>query len=422
MSRSGTLIVCLHNLDCSGANQVILNIVQGTVHAGNVVILSPRAGPMSKRLIDCGASVRVGVLEELLLHIRDAFLVICNSLMTADIVVSVAASCHPVIWIVHEWWTNEMISQQFALRNLIGYDLGLVKKAMCVASHVVFVCKRQQDLYCPSAPSSVIHVGVPKHGRAMTTPCLPVSSVAVSADSDKSAETDSATTPALSTSGGKGTVESIASACTAEEEDNFCGLNDAPVPNSIPVPASISASTMSMPTISKPSSATTTTSANDLAAAVSPSSTTIASSSPPIPMQQQPPVVVFLVLGIVCPRKNQIWAVELFKQLKRTLFATVDGTSGSAAYPSVRLQIVGARYERSYEINYLDELALAIGEDPDISLYPVTDNVYSHLAQADVLLFPSLNEVSSFLVLSILQSVIRPLGICNQLIGELNLL
>ena len=84
-------MLCTHNLDCSGANQVILNIVQGAIHAGNVVVLSPRLGPMANRFIDCGASVRTGVLSELLRDIRDVFLVICNTIMCANIVVEIVS-------------------------------------------------------------------------------------------------------------------------------------------------------------------------------------------------------------------------------------------------------------------------------------------------------------------------------------------
>ena len=32
MPRSGTLVICVQNLDFSGANQVVLNIVAGRVH------------------------------------------------------------------------------------------------------------------------------------------------------------------------------------------------------------------------------------------------------------------------------------------------------------------------------------------------------------------------------------------------------
>lgn len=41
MPRSGTLVICVQNLDYSGANQVVLNIVSGRMHESNVVVLSP---------------------------------------------------------------------------------------------------------------------------------------------------------------------------------------------------------------------------------------------------------------------------------------------------------------------------------------------------------------------------------------------
>jgi glycosyltransferase involved in cell wall biosynthesis len=289
---------------------VVLNLVQGSVHSGNVVVLSPRAGSMSARFVDCGASIRVGNLSELLINIRDAFLVVCNTIMTADIVVSVAQSSHPVIWLVHEWWTEDMIVQNFSLRSLPGGGIAAVGEAMRVASHIVFVCNSQQQLYLPSAPSSVIHVGVP----------FPLD------------------------------LPTLATTCVVTK----------PRP-----PADIAAAATTTP-------------------------------------------VIFLVLGIVCPRKNQMWAVELFQLLQRTLRSAADGDSEEAPSggdyeetpcPPVQLHIVGARRDRDYEIAYLDQLLATIGTDCDISVFPVTDNVHSHLLVADVLLFPSLNEVTPLVIL-----------------------
>jgi len=85
MVRSGTLVVCVQNLDFSGANQVVLNIVAGSIHHGNIVILSPRLGPLVSRFVDSGASVRVGEIQSLLSDIRDVFCIICNTIMTAPI-------------------------------------------------------------------------------------------------------------------------------------------------------------------------------------------------------------------------------------------------------------------------------------------------------------------------------------------------
>eukprot|EP01040_Poterioochromonas_malhamensis_P014639 gene14639-16232_t len=90
MPRSGTLVICVQNLDFSGANQVVLNIVAGKMHESNVVVLSPKNGTFGARFVESGAAVRVGILEDLLNGIRDVFCIICNTIMTANIVVDMA--------------------------------------------------------------------------------------------------------------------------------------------------------------------------------------------------------------------------------------------------------------------------------------------------------------------------------------------
>ena len=45
MPRAGTLVICVQNLDYSGANQVVLNIISGRTHESNVVVLSPKRMP-----------------------------------------------------------------------------------------------------------------------------------------------------------------------------------------------------------------------------------------------------------------------------------------------------------------------------------------------------------------------------------------
>ena len=90
MPREGTLVFCLQNLDFSGANQVILNIVLGDVHRGNTIVLSPKIGSFAARFVDTGVSVRVGVLEDLLQAIDDVFCVVCNTIMTCHFVVTMS--------------------------------------------------------------------------------------------------------------------------------------------------------------------------------------------------------------------------------------------------------------------------------------------------------------------------------------------
>lgn len=90
---------------------------------------------------------------------------------------------------------------------------------------------------------------------------------------------------------------------------------------------------------------------------------------------------IFLCLGIVCPRKNQHWCVEIFKKLVGNR-------------KDVKLLIVGARYTRTYEIEYVEKLKEIIGNDKRVEVHDVTDNVDKYFQVADCLLFTSMNEVT----------------------------
>ena len=89
--RQGTLVVCVQNLDHSGANQVILNLVLGKLHRSNIVVLSPSIGPFAARFLGTGVAVRTGLVSVLLNEIRDIVCVICNTIMTAHIIIEVAS-------------------------------------------------------------------------------------------------------------------------------------------------------------------------------------------------------------------------------------------------------------------------------------------------------------------------------------------
>jgi hypothetical protein len=58
----------------------------------------------------------------------------------------------------------------------------------------------------------------------------------------------------------------------------------------------------------------------------------------------------------------------------------------------VCLQIVGARYVRDYEIEYVEKVKAAIDGDKRISLHEVTPNPDEFYRKADVLVFASINE------------------------------
>ena len=83
--RTGSLVLALHNLDLSGANQVLVNIVSSSLRESNVVVLAPKLGPASQRFFDVGASIRIGDPKTILNTISDVILVLCNTIMTADI-------------------------------------------------------------------------------------------------------------------------------------------------------------------------------------------------------------------------------------------------------------------------------------------------------------------------------------------------
>jgi 5'-nucleotidase len=95
--------------------------------------------------------------------------------------------------------------------------------------------------------------------------------------------------------------------------------------------------------------------------------------------------VRFLTLGIVCPRKNQQMAVRAFKKF-------------AGDRDDVELDVVGARYIRDYEKDYVKKVEEEIDGDPRIKLHPVTDDPASWYARADVLLFLSVNEVTPLVI------------------------
>jgi 5'-nucleotidase len=92
-------------------------------------------------------------------------------------------------------------------------------------------------------------------------------------------------------------------------------------------------------------------------------------------------VTTFLCMGIVCPRKNQHTTVKLFKKF-------------AGDRDDVKLIVVGARYIRDFEIEYIEKVKAEIGNDPRIELHDVTPNPATYYQQADVLLFNSVNEVT----------------------------
>ena len=88
--RSGTLVIAVHNLDMSGANQVLINVINDQLNeTSNVLIVSPSDGPAMTRFTRIGTSIRIGNVKKILKEISDVLLVICNTIMSADVVLMV---------------------------------------------------------------------------------------------------------------------------------------------------------------------------------------------------------------------------------------------------------------------------------------------------------------------------------------------
>ena len=50
---------------------------------------------------------------------------------------------HPTLWILHEWWTEDEITENLRLRNNDGMNLQTIKTALANANHVVCVSEGQ---------------------------------------------------------------------------------------------------------------------------------------------------------------------------------------------------------------------------------------------------------------------------------------
>jgi glycosyltransferase involved in cell wall biosynthesis len=268
-------------------------------------VLSPKNGTFGARFVESGAAVRIGVMEDLLNGIRDVFCVIANTIMTANIVIEMSLSKIPVIWILHEWWNDEMIKDNLRIRNYHGLTINTVKQAMSIATRIVCVCESQRQLYNPISLSKVIYVGVPDPIPRQSASLLDFTPDEASTDYLREMKLKKALSEQP---GGQGVAGHLSNH-----------------------------------------------------------------------------IFTFLCLGVICPRKNQLWTIELFKQFAKNK-------------TDIRLQIVGARYTRIYEIEYLQHVKEAIGDDSRIELYDVSDNVDKFYKNADCLILTSLNEVTPMVI------------------------
>jgi 5'-nucleotidase len=271
----GHVVICTQNLSVSGANQVLLNLVEGQFcKLGEIVVISPVDGPFAQFFLQAGCAVRIGGAE-VLTSFTTIRLAVCNTVMTAHLILELHQRGIPNMWILHEWWPREMLADELRKRNLDYLTQATVDEALTVCGRVICVCKAQKEVYSIKAPCDAIYVGVP----------VP-------------------------------SITAVEYRSQGKRTDNK---------------------------------------------------------------------VRFLTLGIVCPRKNQQMAVRAFKQF-------------AGDRDDVELDIVGARYIRDYEKDYVKKVEEEIDGDPRIKLHPVTDDPAQWYARADVLLFLSVNEVTPLVI------------------------
>lgn len=354
----GTLLIFVHNLDQSGANQVILSIIQGGIatpptpptpfsclrpyhpssppslsssslssssswsitgspsstgtvvastvataaSAAGVIVCCPKHGPFEERLKAAGIAVMIvpaGGISVAIDSIKDVTAIIANTIMAADEIVKHKASKHrdiPIFWIIHEYWDESLLIENLKMRNIETLTVETVRTAFDQANRSVFVCEAQKRLYLG---------GIFKQARIDNSVVI------------------------------------------------LCGTPPTPTP----------------PT-------------------------------PPTPLDNDRPFI-FLIIGVICPRKNQLWGVKLFKEFKRRR-PTINA----------KLILVGARYSRSYEMVYIDrirdEISMTESDDAEqstfywedlIEIHDLTDDVTTYYRSSDCLMMVSDNEVTPLVIL-----------------------
>jgi hypothetical protein len=171
-TSNGTLLIFVHNLDQSGANQVILNLIQGGIQppsspppsqssqaksfllsssSSKVVVCCPKNGPFEDRLLQIGVTVLISSdIAAVIDDIKDVSSVIANTIMAAEEVVKHKSSKHrdvPIFWIIHEYWNEKLLIENLKMRNIQTLTIDTVRRAFNDATRAVFVCEAQKRLF-----------------------------------------------------------------------------------------------------------------------------------------------------------------------------------------------------------------------------------------------------------------------------------
>jgi len=98
--------------------------------------------------------------------------------------------------------------------------------------------------------------------------------------------------------------------------------------------------------------------------------------------------MVLVQLGTVCKRKGQLVTAQAFSKLNQSI--------GASCGKQLKLLMVGARYIRQHEIDYIDSIKEELESSgclDAVTILDVKKNVLPYYLAADMILCPSLNEV-----------------------------
>ena len=118
------------------------------------------SGPFAKEFSDLGVAVHIGQIGQLLARVRDVRLAVCNTIMTAHLVLKLSERGIPAVWILHEWWPPEMMVEELGKRNDKNTTPDVVAAAVAACPYTVCVCRSQLE-----RRRAARIVGVPSQGE-----------------------------------------------------------------------------------------------------------------------------------------------------------------------------------------------------------------------------------------------------------------
>jgi len=157
---SGTLVICVPNLQINNGNELILTLVLGRIHE-NVVVLSPYKGPFANHFFEAGCSVRIGILSVMLKKIPNVFVLICSTMMTSDVLANYSCGFRTML-ILHSFWSeNAQLGGQVDVLSIpkdsMKVSVRTLTAAIQRADLVIFQSKAQMRSFAEILPSETAY-------------------------------------------------------------------------------------------------------------------------------------------------------------------------------------------------------------------------------------------------------------------------